>query len=241
MRRFPVLPSTNVEAANWLLSGYPAEGAAVLAGHQTAGRGQMGNSWHTAAGLNLTLSVIFYPHFLPAIRQFELNQAIALAVRETIAAFSEDTVRIKWPNDILIGKRKICGILIQNSLSGKNLQSSIAGIGINVNQAEFAADLPHAGSLYLLTGRTIDLEAIMQELFAQLEAWYLRLRQGHTPEIRAQYLQHLFRYRESHPYLYPDGSAFSGTIMDVDPTGRLMVATEKGVELFGIKDLAYLL
>jgi BirA family biotin operon repressor/biotin-[acetyl-CoA-carboxylase] ligase len=199
----------------------------------------MGNTWDTEPGQNLTLSVLFYPGFLLARDQFKLNQAVALAVRDAIASVTEKPVKIKWPNDIIIGERKICGILIQNSLSGPNIQSSIVGIGINVNQAAFVPSLAKASSLLLETGRHIDLDKLMFSLFSFLESWYLRLRQGRTEGIQSTYLEHLFRKGAYCPYSYPDGRSFYGTILGVDPTGKLMIETEGRVELFAIKDVVY--
>ncbi|WP_170110199.1 biotin--[acetyl-CoA-carboxylase] ligase [Flavilitoribacter nigricans] len=238
-RRFSALPSTNDYAANWLLRERPAEGAAILADHQTAGRGQMGNTWDTESGQNLTVSVIFYPTFLLARDQFELNQALALAVRDAVANFTEKPVIVKWPNDILIGERKICGILIQNSLSGPNIQSSIVGMGINVNQEAFAPGLSRASSLYLETGQKIDLNDLMLTLFAHLETRYLQLRQGGIDNIRTDYLQHLYRRNERRQFAYPDGRQFYGTITGVDKNGKLKIETGGQVELFAIKDVVY--
>lgn len=240
-RRFHTLPSTNDYAVQWVLSEHPAEGAVVLAENQTAGRGQMGNTWETQAGKNLTLSVVLYPHFLEARRQFNLNQAVALAVRDAIASCTRETVKIKWPNDILIGKRKICGILIQNTLSGANIQTSVVGIGINANQREFSPDLLHASSIFLESGREVALTELMTALFSYLESWYLQVRQDRVAEIRSAYLHHLFQREETRTYAYSDGRPFSGSIQGVDPTGKLLVATERGIEVFAIKEIKYML
>lgn len=239
LRRFSTLPSTNEYLAKCLLSERPAEGTVIVADHQTAGRGQMGNTWDTEPGLNLTLSVILYPGFLLARDQFDLNQTIALAVRDAVASFTQKPVRIKWPNDILIGKRKICGILIQNSLSGPNIQSSIIGMGINVNQKQFPASLSRASSLYLETGRQVDLNELMATLFSFLESRYLQLKQGRAREIHSAYLEHLFRRGERQLYAYPDGHQFYGTILGIDPYGKLKVETGGQEKLFDIKEITY--
>jgi len=239
--RFPALSSTNDYAAELILKEQPSEGTVIIADYQSAGRGQLGNSWEAEAGQNLTLSLILYPRFLLARQQFDLNQSVALAVRDTIATFTDKPVHIKWPNDILIGKRKISGVLIQNILSGLNIRSSIAGIGINANQQQFAAGLTHAGSIRLETGKAVDLNKLEQQLFRFLESWYLRLKNGGIATIRAAYLRHLFQMEEKQSYAFPDGQIFQGTITGIDPSGKLMMETETGPALFGIKDLKYLL
>lgn len=240
LHRFTSLASTNDYAAQILLSQSVNEGTVILAEHQTAGRGQMGNSWEVAAGQNLTLSVILHPRFLPARHQFDLNQAVALAVRDTIAGHTGKKVMIKWPNDLLLEERKTCGILIQNTLSGADLQLSIIGIGINVNQQEFAPELTRATSMALATDLTYDLEVIMWDLFRHLESRYLQLKRGDIPQIRHDYLAYLFRRGATHPFAYADGKKFFGKISGIDTAGRLMVESEKGIETFGIKEIEYI-
>ncbi|MEZ4993936.1 MAG: biotin--[acetyl-CoA-carboxylase] ligase [Saprospiraceae bacterium] len=240
LHRFSSLSSTNDHAAQLLLSQPVSEGTVILTGHQTAGRGQMGNTWEAEAGKNLTLSVVLHPRFLPARHQFDLNQAVALAVRDTIAHLTGMDVKIKWPNDLLLEERKICGILIQNTLSGAYLQASIIGIGMNVNQQSFPPGLTRAGSMLLATKVDYDLEHVLWELLHRLEGRYLRLKQNGVEEIRQEYLSHLFRMNERHPYAYADGQRFYGRICDIDRSGKLMLETDKGIELFGLKEIQYL-
>ena len=239
LHRFASLPSTNDHAAQLLLSQSVSEGTVILAEHQTAGRGQMGNTWKVAEGKNLTLSVVLHPRFLVARQQFDLNQAVALAVRDAVAGFIHREVTIKWPNDILIEERKICGILIQNTLSGTYLQSTIIGIGLNVNQRAFSPELSRAGSMALAADKTFDLEEITWALLQALEVRYLQLRQGMQKELRQAYLSHLFRFGTQHTYTDADGEAFSGKIIGIDQTGKLMLETQTGIRLFGIKEIQY--
>ena len=143
---------------------------------------------------------------------------------------------------MLVDGRKVCGILIQNSLSGKNIQNSVVGIGMNVNQQRFSAALPRAGSLALITGRTYDLNEVLTTLFSHLESRYLQLKQGRWPELQTHYLEQLFQRDEEKLYAYPDGDTFRGTIRGVAADGKLMIDTGEGrLRSFAIKEIKYIL
>jgi biotin-(acetyl-CoA carboxylase) ligase len=119
-----------------------AELTTVTAEFQTAGKGQRGNTWEAEEGKNLLFSFVLYPSFLEARRQFILSQIVSLAIKEELSRWS-DEITIKWPNDIYWKDKKICGILIENDLSGHHIRRSIAGIGININQEVFNSDAPN--------------------------------------------------------------------------------------------------
>ncbi len=164
--RFDELSSTNDHAAELLAPEHPshtkskpAEGTVIRADSQSAGRGQFGSRWESAAGKNLTFSVILYPEWLEIEAQFYLSMAVALAVHNAVCEVYRGPlpVQIKWPNDLYLGDQKMGGILIQNSLSGARIQSSIIGIGLNVNQLHFDPDLPNPVSLASASGHAFDL------------------------------------------------------------------------------------
>ena len=135
------------------------EGSVVVADFQTAGRGQIGNVWESEAGKNLMFSTVLYPTCIPANRQFLISQIAALSVKETLDSYT-DHVTVKWPNDIYWKDKKICGMLIENDLSGHNLYCSIIGIGINLNQAVFRGDAPNPVSLFQIIGKEVDREEV---------------------------------------------------------------------------------
>lgn len=234
---FPTLPSTNTYALELLAREKPAEGTVIHAENQTEGRGQMGNHWLAAAGKNITLSVIVYPEFLPIRQQFQLNEAIALAVRDCVAKYVEKPVIVKWPNDVYIEERKVAGILIQNTLSGAQIQSSVIGIGINVNQRDFAADLPNPTSICLENGATANLREVIQTLLFAIESRYLLLKQGHTQALHDEYISHLYRFRQTARYWCADGRLISGQIIGVDSHGRLLLEHSGSIEAFDLKSI----
>lgn len=237
---FPELPSTNDYALNLLSKSKPSEGTLISTDHQTRGRGQIGSRWESEPGQNIMQSVIFYPTFLPVSRQFQLNQAIALAVRDCIAKYVEKPVIVKWPNDVYVEESKIAGILIQNSVAGTLLQSSVAGIGINVNQAGFAAHLPNPTSIYLQNGGIrVSLEEVTNTLCQTLESRYLALRQGQMDALHEEYLAWLYRYQQTAIYRRTNGEVLEGKITGIAEDGRLLIAHEDGTEAFDLKSIAY--
>jgi len=220
--------STNKHAADLLAQGKVAHGAVILAHAQTAGRGQRGRVWHSGAGLDLTLSVVLGFQRLRADAQFALAKAVALAVHDTVAATlgaRSAEARIKWPNDVLVGSRKIAGILIANELMGGQVRSSIAGIGLNVNSTGFPEGL-NATSLGVETGRQHDRMALFEHLCARLEHW-LRTWEAGAEALARAYADRLWA-RGRWAAFELDGVPFTARPMDVDAAGRLLVEDEAG-------------
>lgn len=184
--------------------------------------------------MNLTFSVILYPHRLPPDAQFDLSRAVALA------CMLEPDWQIKWPNDIYIHGRKAGGILIENMLQGGKISASIVGIGLNVNQIDFPPELPNATSMALERGQNFDLEAVLDRLLENLEHRYLQLRAGHVQGIRGEYHERLFRLDVPTDFRRQDGTLLTGAIRSVADDGHLLVETEKGLESFKVKEVQML-
>ena len=216
------IDSTNKYATKLLKTHSPTEGTIVSTDCQYAGKGQRGNTWESQAGQNITLSIILYPNFLAASLQFLLSQSIALAIHDFATDILGEGVRIKWPNDVYYKDKKITGILIENSLSGKNLATSIVGIGINVNQAYFSPSLQSATSFHQITGRFYDLSTLIQQLTHFIEVRYLQLKAMRFDEIRQDYLSKLYRFNEWHTF--EDvllNEIFEGKIVGVEKDGKV--------------------
>lgn len=190
----------------------------VTAVNQTSGRGQRGNTWEAAPGMNLTFSMLLRQPGIFARDQFLLSEAVALGIADTLRPLLPGhEVTVKWPNDIYVGDSKICGILIENSLSGPMIAHSIAGIGINVNQRRFVSDAPNPTSLAMLTGMTFDLDSLLDSVVAAISA---RLQQPH-PDRHADFMESLWRrdrlcYRDA-----ATGEIFYAKIAAVAPSGLL--------------------
>lgn len=170
--------STNSYVA--LHSGELADMTMVIADSQTAGRGQRGNSWESEPGRNLTFTLLHRPEGVAPREQFAISEATALAMTDFLAD-SGIEAKVKWPNDIYVGDRKIAGILIEHSLTGPKLTVSRIGVGLNVNQHEFLSDAPNPVSMAMLTGRESEINHVSAAAGMRLEE---RLAQASTPEGR---------------------------------------------------------
>jgi BirA family transcriptional regulator, biotin operon repressor / biotin---[acetyl-CoA-carboxylase] ligase len=236
----PECPSTNTRAAELDQEGQAPDGTVVITHHQTSGRGQRGNTWESGMGLNLTFSIVVRPVFLTAASQFHLNKAVALAVHDVVSKYTSERVRVKWPNDIMIGAKKVCGkvcgILIENQLTGSQLSRAIIGIGLNVNQREFTS--PLASSVSAHSGKAIELPTIFEELLQSVEWRYLQIKGNHLSEIDSHYLRSLYRANEMHRFTV-DNQERRGTIRGVDENGRLLVEFDNGIRSFDLKEIKY--
>ena len=168
---FDSLPSTNDRARDMASAGSP-EGTAIVAGRQTSGRGRMGRSWSSPGGAGLYLSIILRPEVRPAEAQV-ITLAAAVAVCETLSMDFGARADIKWPNDVLVGGRKICGILVESAIEGESIQYAILGIGVNLGQTEFPEEIRStATSLLIETGKSVSPEEVMKPLFERLDFRY---------------------------------------------------------------------
>lgn len=233
----PTCSSTNDLATRLLQQSTSAEGTVVVTDHQTAGRGQRGNTWLTEPHQNLTFSVILKPSFLSVKDQFLLTIVTALSVYDYLMGKGVgDRVRVKWPNDLMVVDKKIGGILIENQVQGSFLLSSVLGIGLNINQDVFS--IPTATSLKQLTNTMFNLPVEISQLLSFLEAHYLLLRQGRQEELLQKYLQVLYRINELHTYSIED-RLIEATIVGVDELGKLKLATSEGLKTCDLKEIRY--
>lgn len=226
---------------------------------QTAGRGQRGNRWSSAPGENLTFSVVL-KYALQADRQFVISELAALSVVDFLAEYDIDA-RIKWPNDIYVGNRKICGILIENALRGGRLSHSIVGIGLNVNQTVFDPSLPNPTSIALCRPDPSlrhpehslrhpersegSLPRMLDRFMAIFKAnadRYMHTDEGHAA-LRTLYLGKMWRLNEKASYTdTATGMEFTGTIRGLSDIGLLIVGLEDGrIREFGFKEIGYIL
>jgi len=212
----------------------------VVADFQTSGRGQRGNSWESAPNKNLLFSTIFFPEFLEARRQFLISQIISLAIKEELDTYTAD-ISIKWPNDIYWKEKKICGMLIENDLMGRNISQSIAGIGININQEIFHSSAPNPVSLRQVTGKEYDLFEILKNVMLRIQSYYSLLKKDDAASIACQYEKSLFRKEGMHRYKDANGE-FLARIVCVEPEGRLILEDEVLIKRgYMFKEVEYLL
>lgn len=225
--------------------------------NQQAGRGQRGNSWESEPGRNLTVTLFYRPGSglassaeVPlAERQFRISEAAALAVADSLDAFGI-AASLKWPNDIYVDDRKICGILIEHTIIGSRIANSRIGIGLNVNQTRFESDAPNPVSMKQLTDKEYSLPAVLDEL-----SYALARRLSDLSGIHEEYLRRLWRADgQMHPFR-PRKSNLSATFAQADdpdifyasidtvlPDGHLILSTSDSKSLsFSFKEIEFIL
>ena len=205
-------------------------GTVIYTPCQTAGRGQKGNSWESEDGKNLTFSQLIKRPPIKARDQFYLSEAAALAVVEALAAEAADGFSVKWPNDVYWHDKKICGMLIENSLDGSDIATSVVGIGINVNQERFLSDAPNPVSLKGITGRDHDLMALLKRVCSRIEQLVDSLDDDSArQQLHRSYMAALYRNDgQQHPYEDAQGNRFMASVADIAPDGTLTLLHEDG-------------
>ena len=193
----------------------------VLSDYQTAGRGCGTNTWESERGKNLLFSMLIHPTDIPASSQFLVSMVLANSIAMVVSKYVKN-VSIKWPNDIYVGDKKICGILIENHLQGGVIKDSILGVGLNVNQLRFISDAPNPVSLANLTGREFDREMILQQLLASFDAEWADI-EG----VRSRYLEQLYRRTGFYRYRDAQGELFA-ELVTVEEDGHLVLRNIDG-------------
>jgi BirA family transcriptional regulator, biotin operon repressor / biotin---[acetyl-CoA-carboxylase] ligase len=233
------LTSTNTEAVSLLKTAEPDEGTVICAGFQSAGRGQSGNRWESEKGKNLLFSVILYPRSVNAEEQFLVSMTISLGICDFLDRHIKG-VRIKWPNDILTGNDKIAGILIETSILGSEIESLVAGIGLNLNQDAFPDFHPRPVSLKMATDKEYDILTCLKELLPDLDRRYKHLLYGDRESIKKDYIERLYRFLEWSRFSTA-GRTFTGRITDVSVSGQVSIEEQgSGIRKFSFKEFSYL-
>lgn len=217
------------------------EGTVVRAIEQTAGKGQPGNHWESEAKKNITISLLLRPDFLSIVDHFCISIAMSLGITDYLKSKDIDEVCIKWPNDIYVGSKKICGILIENSIVGHTIDSSIIGIGLNINQEKFVSNAPNPISLTNITGETYNLKDEINLLCNFLLRRYAMLANGNQETLRDEYIARLYRFNQMADYRLPSAdSIFKAKIIDVAPEGRLIMESDSGkIMKFAFKEVVF--
>ncbi len=214
---------------------------------QTAGRGQAGNSWESEKGKNLLFSTLLRYAHVHAADQWRLSMLVAVAVREAIAlslsplASRLSPITIKWPNDIYYQDKKLVGILIENTLSGRQIAYTIAGVGINVNQTQWLSNAPNPVSMKQITGEEYDVEELLNAFLDSLQRWET----ASTEQLKEEYVRHLYRSTGWHPYMerevslaptnihlstQDDQGVFQAQWVDITPQGEWVLRLQTGEE-----------
>ena len=187
--------STNNYAAKLLNQTKIPFGAVIMAQFQDDGRGQRGAVWQSKSGENLLFSAILDGSLMKECPPFYLSKCVAVSIKDTLSYFLKHKIHLKWPNDVLVERRKIAGVLIESQWKGNNLFSSIIGVGLNVNQTHFEYGFD-ATSMKLLSANDYDLKEVLQVLCAKLNFNFNRLLSKEYSGLQQDYLSSLYKYNE---------------------------------------------
>lgn len=212
-------------------------GSAVFAHEQYAGKGQRGKTWQSKKGENVHVSIILQPQKISLDRQFTLIALVALAVRAVVERHAQSDITVKWPNDIYFGDRKAGGILIENIISGNHWKWAVAGIGLNINQVDFAGVKDRKPvSLKQITGRNFDCIQLAREV--RDEVLY-RYQTGVLPQLMEEYNRFLYK-RDDVVVFKKEERVFEAVVKEVAINGRLLLQTGDGVLAFDFGEIEWL-
>lgn len=208
---------------------------------QTQGRGQQQSNWVTEPFKNLTFSIFIEFTFLRIIEKKYLNFVVSLAIYDVLFDKNLPNITIKWPNDILSGNKKICGILIENTFIGDRIKNSVIGIGLNVNQEIFPDYLENVTSLKLETSLNFNLDDLLNDILIKVQEKIKLLEQKQFTVLEKNYLNVL--YKKNIPTMFKDcqNEIFMGLVYGISTNGKLQIQLEDdSIREFGIKEISFL-
>ena len=232
--RFKTLESTNQYLQNLLNEGIDIADNIVVTNFQTSGKGQGKNVWESEDGKNLLFSIALDMSFLKAENQFILTQIVSVTMINVLKKYlPEESLFIKWPNDIYFNDKKIAGILIKNEIRGMMMGTSIIGIGLNVNQTSFNEDLPNPISMKMITGNDFELEELLSAISYQLSAV------NSQQSTVNSYTNKLYRYKQWAFYEH-EGQVKEMMITGYDQFGRLILKEKNDREVVcDLKEISF--
>lgn len=218
-------------------------GTVIAARRQSAGRGQRGNTWESEPDANLTFSILVRPAGIPPVKQMAISRAVSLSIVRWLDRYLPDGMEasIKWPNDIYVGDRKICGILIEHVLTAGRIERTVIGTGININQKAFYSDAPNPVSLTQLTGLTYPLDSMLREVTADIISLVEAEDRACGDLTATDYMSRLWRRDGYHPYRDAAGD-FTARIADVAPDGTLtLLRPDNTLSRYAFKEVTAIL
>ena len=221
---YNTLDSTNKEAHRRITAGDVKNGLTLIAREQTGGKGQMGRTWMAEPGNHLAMTIIYQPADLAPTGLPAMSMKISLAMVHALKAQDDRLhLKIKWPNDIYAGNKKLSGLLIENTLSGQRVQHCIIGIGLNVNERLFPADIPNAVSLFMLTGNRSDIIGLANTIRSHV----LNMLNDPPKDWYEDYATHIFGLGNWH--IFDSGfETFEAMVKGISPDGLLILEKRDG-------------
>lgn len=218
------------------------EGNIVVANEQTSGKGLDHNKWESEAGKNLLFSILLKPEFLKADQQFQLTKIISLAVHDFVRNYlPNERIKVKWPNDIYVGNKKIAGILINNTIKGKEIMYTVVGIGININQRNFSDEVSNPTSLWHYLNTDLKLDYCLKNVLSHIEKRYQQLKDNDSYQINFDYKKALYRLNDFNLFKYKE-SVISARIIGVTEYGQIKLLQKNGEEIIcDLKEIEFLI
>lgn len=232
---FDIISSTNDYALSITNHFLFKEGLIISSNFQNNGKGQYGNSWHSEFAKNLLISIVIYPN-LSIKKKFDLNKIASLAVCELLCYFGLNAY-IKWPNDIIVNDKKICGILIENIISNKIIKKSVIGFGININQTKFKKYNIPATSLKILNQKSFNVKKVKKELVNYFFNNLHLYRKGNFDHNKYNDLIYSLNIKRN--YLFGD-NIFEGVIKKIDHLGNIIIYVSGKKKIFKEKEISYI-
>lgn len=238
VRILPEVNSTNSFLMKLVKANSVPNHFVVRTHNQTDGKGRGNSAWFFDPKSSLAFSYLYKPDYLAAADVFYLNMAVTTALRDHFQTLAKNT-KIKWPNDIYLGDRKVCGILIQNRWVGKQLKESVIGVGVNVKQTNFPAHLSRATSLEAASGSRCDLNTVFESLLKACKKQLELIDSKQLGILADQYIKNLYLKDRMHTFRLPNGDRLSGKITGVSHSGELQIKTEGRVLRFKSKEISF--
>lgn len=238
--KLDAIESTNIYLKKLAAKNQVENYTVVSANYQSAGRGQLGATWHSEIGKNLTFSILIKFDAFEIEQQFYLSMAVSLGLLAAIRNHISSPLFVKWPNDILADKDKLAGILIENIISGNLIKQTVIGIGLNVNQEQFPATIGNITSLKKLAKKSFDMDPLLVTILSSIQNFVGYIDRKEFQELKELYLKSLYKFEK--PTMFEDkkGTIFLGKIVDVFEDGKLVVelANEK-TRKFNLKEIKF--
>lgn len=228
---FEEIDSTNDLCYELTKSDYIEEGTIIRAINQIKGKGQKGNKWESENDKNLTFSILLKPNQIQPANQFILNQAISLSMIDFIKSITKsDKIKIKWPNDIYFGEKKIAGILIETQIMGNQIENAIIGIGLNVNQLDFKNHLPNPISLKQITQIDYNLDNLLIDFLPFIELHIDQLYEKDFKNIETIYMKNLLYFNYSKLYKV-NNKIINAKIVGISKFGKLILQINSDIKI----------
>lgn len=205
-----------------------AEGTVAWAEMQTAGKGRRGRSWESPAGTNLYFSILLRPQIEPDKAPM-LTLIMAHSVAKAVKSQENLETQIKWPNDLILAQKKICGILTEMNLTGQNIDYVVVGVGINVNVTEFPEELcDKATSLYIETGKKVERKELISSILKEFDRQYTKFLQIQDLSFLQEEYNQILVNKDREVLVLEPGKEYKAKALGINPMGELLVEKEDG-------------